>query len=253
MPARSAARRPTPGRGYNADIAPVAALMADPARAAMLGALLERPAARRRGTRSDRRGQSRDRERSSRPAARRRPGGGHAAGQAPVLPAGRARGRDGAGGRWPRSARRGRSGACGSRGRRPRSRRPGPATTTWPGAPGWRCSTRSSRGGPGRERHRPCRLAYEVTGPRRGRSGVTSAVRRDRGQAVPAPLRRGLPGLDPAPPAPERRPRRGGHRPAARARRGSSGGRPGAPCGSPNRAGTASPRRSAVGWSPPAD
>ena len=43
MPARAAARRPTPARGYNADIAPVAALMADPARAAMLGALLSGP------------------------------------------------------------------------------------------------------------------------------------------------------------------------------------------------------------------
>jgi len=43
MTATSSARRPAPGGGYNADIAPVAALMADPARAAMLGALLSGP------------------------------------------------------------------------------------------------------------------------------------------------------------------------------------------------------------------
>ena len=39
MPVTNGARRAAPG-GYGADIAPVAALMADPARAAMLGALL---------------------------------------------------------------------------------------------------------------------------------------------------------------------------------------------------------------------
>ena len=50
--------------------------MADPARAAMLGALLERPAARRGRTRPDRRGQPGDRQRASRPAAGRRPGRG---------------------------------------------------------------------------------------------------------------------------------------------------------------------------------
>ncbi len=43
MTATSSARRPAPAGGYNADIAPVAALMADPARAAMLGALLSGP------------------------------------------------------------------------------------------------------------------------------------------------------------------------------------------------------------------
>jgi DNA-binding transcriptional ArsR family regulator len=43
MPAVNGARPPAPS-GYGADIAPVAALMADPARAAMLGALLGGPA-----------------------------------------------------------------------------------------------------------------------------------------------------------------------------------------------------------------
>jgi len=111
MSATNGARQAAPG-GYAADIAPVAALMADPARAAMLGALLG-------GTQLS---------------------AGELSQLAGVSPATAsahlARLLDGG---LVAVTRQGK--------RQPPWPRPGPATTTWPGRPGSSCSTPCS--GPG--------------------------------------------------------------------------------------------------------
>ena len=134
----SSARRPAPN---TANIAPVAALMADPARAAMLEALVGGTA-----LASGELGQIAGVSPATASAHLGRLLDG---GLVSVTQQGRHRYYRLAGHEvatvlevLSSIARRGRSGACGSPGKRPRSPRPEPATTTWPGGPGWRCSTR---------------------------------------------------------------------------------------------------------------
>ncbi|MFD2350967.1 hypothetical protein ACFSTC_19015 [Nonomuraea ferruginea] len=86
------------GNPSDADIAPVAALIADPTRAAILTALLGGRALAAGELAPGGRGERGHRQRPPGPAARRRAGRRGAAGPSPLLPAGRARGRGGAGG-----------------------------------------------------------------------------------------------------------------------------------------------------------